>query len=121
MFMYIRSMKYADCADGLSNTFFVGEVIKVHTSQSSNRWWIGSRHLDSLRTTDNPLNQPVGTGVVYGSGTSAVNGAFGSYHPGGGNFGFGDGTVRFVSDTIDLAVYRALSTREGGETNLGGI
>lgn len=117
MFMYIRSMKYADCADGLSNTFFVGEVIKVHTAEGVNRWWIAGRHTDSLRTTDNPLNTPPGKGVVYGSN----NGAFGSYHPGGGNFGFGDGTVRFISETIDLAVYRALSTREGGETNLGGI
>lgn len=114
--MYIRSMKYADCADGLSNTFFTGEVIGIHTSQGSNRWWIGNRHMDSLRTTDNPLNTAPGKGVVYGSN----NGAFGSYHPGGGNFGFGDGTVRFISETIDLAVYRALSTRDRGETNIGG-
>jgi len=116
MFMYIRSMKYADCTDGLSNTFFVGEVVKSHTPEGVNRWWIAGRHTDSLRTTDNPLNTPPGQGVVYGSN----NGAFGSFHPGGGNFGFGDGTVRFISDTIDLAVYRALSTRDGGETNTGG-
>lgn len=37
MFMYIRSMKFADCSDGLSNTFFVGEVIRAHTAEGVNR------------------------------------------------------------------------------------
>ncbi len=116
MFMYIRSLPPAMCTDGLSNTFFIGEVIRSHTAQGVNRWWIAVRHTDSLRTTDNPLNTPPGTGVHY----NGNNGAFGSFHPGGGNFAFGDGTVRFISNTIDLTIYRALSTRDGGETNLGG-
>jgi prepilin-type N-terminal cleavage/methylation domain-containing protein/prepilin-type processing-associated H-X9-DG protein len=42
-----------------------------------------------------------------------------SYHPGGVNLSFGDGSVRFVKDTIALAVWRALSTRNGGEVVSG--
>ena len=38
-----------------------------------------------------------------------------SYHPGGVNLLLGDGSVRFVKDTIALAAWRALSTRDGGE------
>jgi prepilin-type N-terminal cleavage/methylation domain-containing protein len=38
-----------------------------------------------------------------------------SYHPGGVNVLIGDGTVRFVKDTIALNVWRSLSTRNGGE------
>jgi prepilin-type processing-associated H-X9-DG protein len=38
-----------------------------------------------------------------------------SYHPGGVNVGFADGTVRFMSQAIDLALWRALATRDGGE------
>jgi prepilin-type N-terminal cleavage/methylation domain-containing protein/prepilin-type processing-associated H-X9-DG protein len=38
-----------------------------------------------------------------------------SYHSGGVNVGFCDGNVRFVSDTIQPAVWRALGTRNGGE------
>jgi prepilin-type N-terminal cleavage/methylation domain-containing protein len=38
-----------------------------------------------------------------------------SYHPGGVNVLLGDGTVRFVKDTIALNIWRALSTRNGGE------
>ncbi|XZE56295.1 DUF1559 domain-containing protein [Planctomycetaceae bacterium SH139] len=40
---------------------------------------------------------------------------FRSFHPGGGNFGFLDGSVQFMADTIDMAVYRSLSTIQGGE------
>ncbi|CAK8988152.1 DUF1559 domain-containing protein [Durusdinium trenchii] len=42
---------------------------------------------------------------------------FRSDHPGGGNFLFGDGAVKFIQDGIDLPTYRALSTIQGGETN----
>lgn len=112
MFVYIESYKIAECLDGLSNTFFVGEVIDAHTANSANRWMIAARHLDSLRTTDNPLNTLPGTGVVY----SGANGAFASRHPGGAQFGIGDGSVRFVSEDVNLAVYRAASTRAGGES-----
>ena len=41
---------------------------------------------------------------------------FGSRHPGGAQFVFADGHVSFLSETIDMNAYRALSTREGGET-----
>jgi prepilin-type N-terminal cleavage/methylation domain-containing protein/prepilin-type processing-associated H-X9-DG protein len=38
-----------------------------------------------------------------------------SFHPGGVNAALMDGSVRFVTSTIDLAVWRALGTRNGGE------
>lgn len=39
-----------------------------------------------------------------------------SRHTGGVNVWFCDGSVRFISDNIDLGTWRALATREGGET-----
>lgn len=42
--------------------------------------------------------------------------SFFSFHPSGANFLFGDGSVRFINETIDAATYRALSTIDGGET-----
>ena len=38
-----------------------------------------------------------------------------SHHPGGVQVGFGDGSVRFLADTIDLATWRALGTKGGRE------
>ncbi len=38
-----------------------------------------------------------------------------SHHPGGVNVLFMDGRVQFTSDSIDLAVWRAISTRKGEE------
>jgi prepilin-type N-terminal cleavage/methylation domain-containing protein/prepilin-type processing-associated H-X9-DG protein len=42
-----------------------------------------------------------------------------SFHPGGVNCVFADGSVHFLSDTIDLATFKALSTRAGGEVIKG--
>ena len=39
-----------------------------------------------------------------------------SYHRGGVHLSLLDGSVRFVGDPIDLAVWRAVATRAGGET-----
>jgi prepilin-type processing-associated H-X9-DG protein len=41
--------------------------------------------------------------------------AFGSFHPGGANFCFADGSVRFLGDDTALAILQALSTRATGE------
>ncbi len=40
---------------------------------------------------------------------------FRSMHPGGADFLFGDGSVKFIKETIDLTTYRALGTRNSQE------
>jgi prepilin-type N-terminal cleavage/methylation domain-containing protein/prepilin-type processing-associated H-X9-DG protein len=40
---------------------------------------------------------------------------FRSNHPGGANFLFGDGSVKTLKESIDLATFRALGTRDGRE------
>ncbi len=41
--------------------------------------------------------------------------AFRSSHPSGVNFLFCDGTVRFLNESIDMGLYKALGSRAGGE------
>jgi len=41
--------------------------------------------------------------------------SFRSLHPGGAHFCFADGSVHYVSETIELAVYQGLSTKAGRE------
>jgi prepilin-type N-terminal cleavage/methylation domain-containing protein/prepilin-type processing-associated H-X9-DG protein len=45
---------------------------------------------------------------------SYLVGGFGSAHPGGANFAFGDGSVKFVKSTISGNVFKALTNRQDG-------
>lgn len=117
-FKYRHRVKLRQITDGLSNTFFLGEVWDADSKESSNVWSFAARHVDSLRSTRNSLNARPWTGAhVASGGTAGANGAFGSYHSNGANFGFGDGTVTFITDDIDDDLYKAMSTIAGGEVN----
>ncbi|TWU20787.1 DUF1559 domain-containing protein [Bythopirellula polymerisocia] len=120
LFMYKRTFALREVVDGLSKTFIAGETTNGHLREydTYNIWSQGLRHVSSLRNTENPLNTPPGLGTTRAMKTTytpLANGAFISNHPGGGNFVFGDGHTDFMSENIDLELYRALSTRAGEE------
>ena len=48
-------------------------------------------------------------------GTPEFVGGFGSRHPGGSNFLFGDGSVRFIKSSVSAKVYQHLANRADGE------
>ena len=110
-FLYKTPKSLAEVNDGLSNSFFVGEVTRPDVWESSNVWSYTVVNADCLRTTDNPLNTRPGAGDVR----ERRNGAFASSHPGGSLFLYGDGHVEFIADSVEQQLYQDLSTIDGGE------
>lgn len=112
LFVRDRAIRFADILDGLSNTFAVGERCWQFTAggttyisasampygmantddnaRQSDTWGCGLYKLNLAGTT-----QPDAT-----IGTNRGMRAWSSRHPGGANFLLADGSVRFVSETI---------------------
>ena len=124
-------VRFADVIDGLSNTIALGESSTdpafVKDGQAMDHWYIGSPQADPCAcnggTGGTEFTEAMGSGAVKMNlrfNEPAAHGilmemAFGSYHPGGAMFTKGDGSVDFLPETIDFAVYRALCSRNGGE------
>jgi prepilin-type processing-associated H-X9-DG protein len=87
----------------------------------------------TLRNTGTPINQrrrlkqEIGSSQTYeppaDEAAAAAQaaawllhvGGFESYHPGGAQFAFGDGSVRFLSERISSTIYQRLGHRADGE------
>ena len=97
-----------DLTDGTSNTYIIGEAM---AGWSQWNWWYNPNAVTA--TCAIPLNRVLK--VPKNLGDWPNNYAFASRHTGGGQFGLGDGSVRFVSDNIDTITYRAFATVSSGE------
>jgi prepilin-type N-terminal cleavage/methylation domain-containing protein/prepilin-type processing-associated H-X9-DG protein len=105
-------IRFSFIQDGTSNTIMLGEAAAGLDNMSS---W---QHSDtSIATCAYPPNakNPV-TGQPYPPTDWWNQYGFTSRHLGGVNFAFTDGSVRFINDDVNLAAFRALGTRSGGET-----
>lgn len=91
--------------DGLSRTFLIGEDVPER-----NRWCSWPYANSAYGTCAIPPNFTFADSIWWPNTWS-----FRSNHPGGLNFALADGSVRFVSDSIELSVYRAMATRRGKE------
>ena len=130
-----RGVSIAEVTDGLSNTLFVGE-------RSSKSAKTVVEELPGVCTWVGALPGGGRLGVHYGESSalyilghtgkpsdphkpnSPQDGFFNaqdftSRHSGGVNFLFGDGSVRFITDSIDGQTWVKLGTRQGGETTNG--
>jgi prepilin-type N-terminal cleavage/methylation domain-containing protein/prepilin-type processing-associated H-X9-DG protein len=121
-FMYLQfrerhGLPLKALTDGTSKTMFFGETVDGHLKETRNRWTATGRYVDGIRTTENPMNTKVGFGgSEYGGDGYQTTGCFASRHPGGAQFAFGDGRVEFVNEDVALNLYRALSTRDNGDS-----
>lgn len=126
--------KFKEITDGLSNTAMAGESSYVTSTVSARRRadpanWAGAQFRDwptwigcfgggqdeTVRIngrTNSPINAKVGPNRMY----LAVNddNAF-SFHPGGAQFSFCDGSVHFLSDSIDALTYCHIHDKRDGQ------
>ena len=120
-----------DVTDGLSHTIFVGE--RVFDGDDLG-WMSGTRA--TLRNTGTPINEEKperfdrptprvlpdlaavepAPGAPTPAGPKLLEvGGFSSQHPAGANFLFGDGSVHFISASIEPQTYQNLGNRADGK------
>ncbi len=111
-----------DITDGTSKTFAFGEVRvadgvnkPLDNSDKSYPLWVGNPQVTSdwysiLRAASptSPLNN-------ISSSNSLRRTSFGSQHSGGAKFNFCDGSVRFITEDIDVNLYQDLGDRRDGD------
>jgi type II secretory pathway pseudopilin PulG len=105
----MQPVRAAQVRDGLSNTLMVGETLPGQC------YFNGAyNHNFPVNGTTIPLNTFVeGAGGVDNFWYNACG--FKSRHAAGASFVLCDGSVHFLSDTIDYRLYNELGSRAGGE------
>jgi prepilin-type N-terminal cleavage/methylation domain-containing protein/prepilin-type processing-associated H-X9-DG protein len=120
--------KFASIIDGLSNTFLASEVIIGQGRDLRGfSWWSDACQFTTYLSPNSPLPDRIYTSYycnntnpnppcAQSTGTDPSMFAARSRHPGGVQAAMCDGSVDFISETIELYVWRSLSTSKGGES-----
>jgi prepilin-type processing-associated H-X9-DG protein/prepilin-type N-terminal cleavage/methylation domain-containing protein len=119
-----RAVRLSEILDGTSNTILLGECGRNLGGVGQGDWFAAWSE-SVQRLTSVGINRRYGPPFPFASnfgdsanapqqGPQSVLG-FGSWHSGGANFAFADGSVKFLKSTTDLRVLSALGTRAGGE------
>ena len=109
-----------DITDGLSHTIFFGEV-RPEASIHAYQGWGSSNNGNGIVSTIIPINYD---STKHDPSSDNCGGwmnwntelGFKSAHPGGAQFLFGDGSVRFLQESIDHQLYQYLGSKADGQT-----
>ncbi len=115
-------VRFGDVPDGLSNTIVLGESSYITDTGSSQfrDWptWIGAfgDGGDETVRINGRTNSPINCQCSPSSMILAINDdcAF-SYHTGGAQFAFADGSVHFISENVSISTYSNLHDRRDGQ------
>lgn len=127
VFFVNSGTRMRDITDGTSNCYLMGETKYMFSHSCTNAikagcWACGAflrsdyRYYVNLCAAVEPINQPAGA-LAFGQmpcSEGNVGRTFGSMHPGGCNMLTADGSVHFMSQTMDIAMHRALGAMADG-------
>ena len=105
---YPAGVQFARVFDGLSNTLMLGETLPAQCVYQC-AYCINF----PIAGTSIPMNTFEACNKAGGIHYRACG--FKSTHPGGAQFALGDGSIHFLTDSIDYRLYNELGTRAGGE------
>jgi prepilin-type processing-associated H-X9-DG protein/prepilin-type N-terminal cleavage/methylation domain-containing protein len=117
----------ASMPDGTSNTIMIGETLSMLHDHMSWGGWYHANGGVAHATTLPPINFKIGpqggwcqanatTGQINTAHNWNYSWGFRSRHSGGANFAFCDGSVQFISDTIEPRTYNHLGCRNDGKS-----
>jgi prepilin-type N-terminal cleavage/methylation domain-containing protein/prepilin-type processing-associated H-X9-DG protein len=111
-----RMQTLGGVTDGLSNTVMIGESLGEDDSNAELWTMTGVANGTTIQLgwRSNLPGQGFGTSNWQSRSSYAARG-FKSLHPGGANFVFGDGSVKFLKNSISRPVYAGLGSCAGGE------
>jgi prepilin-type processing-associated H-X9-DG protein len=110
---YVYPVKISKVSDGTSKTTLVGECVVEDDYHSAALFSDGD-----WATCGNPINFFVGPAeenVIKVQRWMAARG-FKSKHTGGAQFAMADGSVQFISESIDHNEFRAMCTKSKGDS-----
>jgi prepilin-type N-terminal cleavage/methylation domain-containing protein/prepilin-type processing-associated H-X9-DG protein len=106
------SLRLVRISDGTSNTFMIGEDVSELILWNAWAYSNGSTATCSIPPNTGVTLPPLGTA---NRGDWPNRYAFRSRHPGGLNFAYADGSVRFVFEGVPLQIYHSMATINGSE------
>lgn len=125
-FSFNRWTSPAQVSDGLSNTMFMAEIQQSLTDSEYDFRGdfmnddMGAAQFMTVNTPNSGVDQDVCVNLtdpapcLYNySGSNYVSAR--SYHPGGVNVVFGDGSTHFLANNISLTIWQALGSMAGNE------
>lgn len=109
--------RFRDITDGLSNTLAVGESSYPGRNAKSD-WptWAATGRSDEqlIFKTNNPINSGAPDPAKFWNVVD--DDCAMSFHNGGAQFVFADGSVHFINENVDLQTYQNLGNRRDGQT-----